>query len=79
MIDMTGKTWTDRVCSDDLVQRYVLSNIFKVISVRLLRGYEHVAQRERTDELEMVFAVEMKSRRPRERPKKTRKNCVEQD
>ena len=76
---LTGTSLTDRVSSDELLRRCGLSDVIKVISVRRLSWYGHVARRSSTEELGRVFCMEVEGRRPRGRPKKTWMNCVEQD
>ena len=76
---MTGTSLADRVSSDELLRRCELSDVIKVISVRRLRWYGHVARRSSTEELKRVFCMQVEGRRPRGRPKKTWINCVEQD
>ena len=76
---MTGTSLMDRVSSDDLLRRCGLLDVIKVISVRRLRWYGHVARRSNTEELGRVFCMMVEGRRPRGRPKKTWMNCVEQD
>ena len=76
---MAGVTLRDRVPSNELLHRCGLTDVLKVISVRRLRWYGHVARRGNTEALGRVFNMEVDGRRPPGRPKKTWMNCVEQD
>ena len=76
---MAGVTLRDRVASNELLLQCGLTDVLKVISVRRLRWYGHIARRESTEALGRVFNMEIDGRRPPGRPKKTWLNCVEQD
>ena len=76
---MTSTSLTDRISSDELLQRCGLVDVLKMISVRRLRWYGHVARRTSTEQLGRVFGMEVDGRRPRGRPKKMWMCCVEQD
>ena len=76
---MTATNLTDRVSSDELLRRCGLSDVIKVIGVRRLRWYGHVARRSSTEELGRIFCMEVEGKRPGGRQKKTWLNCVEQD
>ena len=80
MIRMITRTrLTDRTSSDELLHRCGLEDVLKVISVRRLRWYGHVARRSDVEELGRVFSMEVAGRRPRGRPRKTWMDCVNQD
>ena len=80
MITMITRTrLTDRTSSDELLHRCGLEDVLKVISVRRLRWYGHVARRSDVEELGRVFSMEVAGRRPRGRPRKTWMDCVNQD
>ena len=76
---MTETSLADRVSSDELRRRCELLDVIKVISVRRLKWYGHVARRSSTEELGRVLCMEVEERRPRGRPQKTWINCVEQN
>ena len=77
---MCRLTLGDRVPSVDILGRCGLEDLFLTVQKRRMSWFGHVYRRqEDNDPLTRIKHVEAPGRRPRGRPKKTWKECVNQD
>ena len=75
---MCGLSLTDRVPSTDILNRCSLEDLLIVRRSRMA-WFGHAYRREDDDPLSKINQVEAPGRRPRGRPRKTWKDCVNQD
>ena len=77
---LCGLTLGDRVSSVDILGRCGLEDLLLTVQKRRMAWFGHVYRRQdENDPLSRIKHVEAPGRRPRGRPKKTWKDCVNQD
>ena len=76
---MCGLSLTDRVPSVDILSRCGLDDLLLTVRRSRMAWFGHTYRRQENDPLSRVNQVEAPGRRPRGRPKKTWKECVNQD
>ena len=76
---MAHVKWEDRVPSEEVRRRCGVKNIVDIMRRSRLRWYGHVKRREEDHVLRRALEMEVEGARPRGRPKKTWKRCVEED
>ena len=76
---MCGLSLTDRVPSADILSRCGLDDLLLTVRRSRMAWFGHTYRRQGNDPLSRVNQVEAPGRRPRGRPKKTWKECVNKD
>ena len=76
---MAHVQWEDRVITEKVRRRCGVKDIMDVLKRNRLRWYGHVTRRDNDHVLSKATEMEVEGVRPRGRPKKTWKRCVEQD
>lgn len=76
---MCGLSLTDRVLSTDILNRCGLDDLLLLVRRSRMAWFGHTYRRQDGDPLSKINQVEAPGRRPRGRPKKTWKECVNQD
>ena len=76
---MCGISLRDRINSEEVLERCKLEDIEMVLRKRRLFWFGHVKRRNEDDPLSRIQEVVAPGRRPRGRPKKTWKDCVNED
>ncbi len=76
---MAGVTWRDGVGSVEVAERCEVKELSVVLKMRRLRWFGHVKRREGVGALGRAVELDVEGRRPRGRPKKTWRKCVQED
>ena len=76
---MCGLSLTDRVPSTDILSSCGLDDLLLTVRRSRMAWFGHTYRRQVKDPLSRINRVESPGRRPRGRPKKTWKDCVNQD
>ena len=76
---MARVTWESGLSSEEVARECGLGGLEENLRRRRLRWFGHVKRREEDDVLKQVMLLEVEGRRPRGRPRKRWKTCVEGD